>query len=223
MTNYLYNARHHLKTINQHRWLVFQHCVKAGIPLQGLKHDLSKYAPVEFWNGVKYYQGGHRSPNVGERKDKGYSDAWLHHRGRNRHHFEYWFDNSLNAFELVPVEMPLQYVIEMFCDRVAASKVYQGERYTDQVPLKYFGLFDYSKLMHPNTQAILKKLLVMLAEEGEDTTFTFIRKARKHPEKYLADCKVIDSPVLPVKMDEAARKEFRERVKNSGVDPKRLP
>ena len=106
---------------------------------------------------------------------------------------------------------------------MAACKIYQGDKYNDSKPLEYYQWGRGRHLMHEETNAFLEKLLVMLAEEGEDTTFAFIRKARKHPEKYLADCKVIDSPVLPVKMDEAARKEFRERVKNSGVDPKRLP
>lgn len=178
MTNYAYNAYHHLKTINMHRHLVFEHCVRAGIPLQGLVHDLSKYAPSEFLVGVKYYQGT-RSPNVAERLDKGYSTAWMHHKGRNKHHFEYWFDNSTNSFEILPVEMPVRYVIEMFCDRVAASKVYKKDFYTDATPYAYYSAHDYSNIMHPNTNALLKKLLVMLAEQGEDKTFAYIRSLRK--------------------------------------------
>lgn len=174
MPNYAYNAYHHLKTVNYHRKLVRQHCFKAGIPVQGLLHDLSKYHPVEFLSGVKYYSGDH-SPNVEERKEYGYSKAWLHHKGHNKHHFEYWFDNSTSAFELVPVEMPLKYIKEMFCDRVAASKVYYGDDYTDATALQYFSKMDYSKLMAPNTYALLKKLLTMLAEEGEDATFAYIR------------------------------------------------
>jgi len=210
---YLSNARHHLHTIDKHRLLVFEHCCKAGIPVQGLLHDLSKYHPVEFLNGVKYYQGGTRSPNVGERKDRGYSEAWLHHKGRNRHHFEYWFDNSTSVFEMVPVEMPLKYVWEMMCDRMAASKVYKGDAYTDRVPLQYFELFHYDHLMHPNTQAVLRKLLTMLADKGEAETFAFMRKARKHPDRYLADCHVIDEKVLPREMDEETKQRFAEKLK----------
>lgn len=177
MTNYASNAYHHLKTINTHRRLVRQHCFKAGIPLQGLVHDLSKYHPTEFLVGVKYFQGDH-SPNVEERKDLGYSAAWLHHKGRNKHHFEYWFDNGRGVYEMVPVEMPLKYVKEMFCDRVAASKVYYGDSYTDATPLQYFNKHDYSKLMAPNTKDLLEQLLIMLAEEGEDATFAYIRKLK---------------------------------------------
>ena len=60
----------HFKTISRHRWLVMQHCVKAGIPLQGLVHDLSKYGPTEFIPGARYYLGD-KSPNVAEREKKG--------------------------------------------------------------------------------------------------------------------------------------------------------
>ena len=67
------------------------YCFRAGMYKQGLLHDLSKYAPVEFLVGCKYYQGD-RSPNNAEREDTGISKSWLHHKGRNKHHFEYWVD-----------------------------------------------------------------------------------------------------------------------------------
>ena len=62
-------------------------CFKIGLYKQGLTHDLSKYSPTEFLVGYKYYQGN-RSPNNAEREETGVSKAWLHHKGRNRHHFE---------------------------------------------------------------------------------------------------------------------------------------
>lgn len=85
------NFRGHLRTVNQHRKMVLKHCIKAGIPIRGLLHDLSKYSPTEFIPGVLYFQGN-RSPNEKEREISGYSKAWMHHKGRNRHHFEYWTD-----------------------------------------------------------------------------------------------------------------------------------
>ena len=81
----------HLRTINHHKLLVMRHCFRVGLYRQGLTHDLSKYAPVEFFNGVRYFQGT-RSPNDAERQAKGYSAAWLHHKGRNKHHMENWID-----------------------------------------------------------------------------------------------------------------------------------
>ena len=173
----------HLRTINRHKKLVFIHCLKAGIPLQGLLHDLSKYSPSEFYYGVKYYTG-QRSPNEGERDDYGFSYAWMHHKGRNKHHFEYWTDYNLEANKVMPVKMPLKYVIEMFCDRVAAGKVYKGKDYTDSSPYEYFDKGRARRTIHQETSDFLEKLLKMLAEKGEDLTFAYIRHFRRTFDDY---------------------------------------
>ena len=87
------NVVEHFCTITKHRWVVFKLCTKVGEPWRGLVHDLSKYSPTEFWEGVKYFNG-HHSPITDCKKDKGYSEAWLHHKGRNKHHADYWVDMS---------------------------------------------------------------------------------------------------------------------------------
>ena len=168
----------HLSTVTRHRHLVIAHCARAGILGQGLLHDLSKYSPTEFRVGARYFQGN-RSPNNAEREEKGYSSAWLHHKGRNRHHYEYWIDYSVDPGEgIVGQKMPIKYVIEMFMDRVAASKTYQGSNYTDRQPLEYYekGAAKLGKMIHPETAALLHFLLKMLAEEGEEKTFRYIRR-----------------------------------------------
>ena len=156
----------HLHTITQHRHLVMMHCFKAGIPWRGLLHDLSKYSPAEFLPGVRFYTGD-RSPTAGERRTYGYSKAWMHHKGRNRHHYEYWTDFSMKTMKNEPVKMPLVFVIEMFCDRVAACKVYQKEKYTDSSALEYYSLRLGTEIMHPETSALLGKLVMMLAEKAK--------------------------------------------------------
>lgn len=106
----------HLHTINHHRRLVRQGCFRMGLYWQGLTHDLSKYAPVEFLTGVRYYQGT-RSPNTAEREEKGWSEAWMHHKGRNRHHWEYWTDLDMQTKAYAAVPMPPKYLAEMVADR----------------------------------------------------------------------------------------------------------
>lgn len=173
----------HLKTINRHKKMVMENCFKVGLYKQGLLHDLSKYSWTEFSMGAKYYQGT-RSPNDAEREDKGYTSAWLHHKGRNKHHLEYWIDYSVNKNEgLVGCKMPEKYVVEMFCDRIAASKNYNKENYTDSLPLEYFLKGRSGKLLHPDTARLLEKLLRMLAEHGEDDTFAYIRKKVLHNDR----------------------------------------
>ena len=146
----------HFFTITKHRHQVIKHCRKAGIFRQGLRHDLSKYSPAEFIPGVKYYTGT-RSPNEGEREKRGYSKAWMHHKGRNRHHFEYWVDYNLETKRNEPVEMPYNYVVEMFCDRVAASKIYNGKNYRQTDPLEYFEKRKPHRSIHIDSQLFKKQ------------------------------------------------------------------
>ena len=124
----------HFETITKHKLLVMRYCFRIGLYRQGLLHDLSKYSPTEFLVGVKYYQGS-RSPNNAEREATGLSTSWLHHKGRNKHHFEYWIDYGIDCETVIEgVPMPRKYVAEMIMDRISASKVYLGDRYTDRAP-----------------------------------------------------------------------------------------
>ena len=166
----------HLRTVHRHRALVRKYCFRLGLYWQGLTHDLSKYAPVEFFAGVKYFQGDH-SPNDAQRKAHGYSASWLHHKGRNRHHFEYWTDYSLTGEGIAGVEMPKKYVAEMFCDRLAASKVYRGADFEPGDPYRfYLRGKDRRLLIHPATAELLETMLVKLRDEGEDAAFDYIRR-----------------------------------------------
>ena len=173
----------HFKTITHHRHLVREHCFRLGLYRQGLTHDLSKYSPQEFWRGVKYYQGD-RSPNDAERRENDVSLARLHHKGRNRHHFEYWIDYCRREDGTIYIggcKMPKKYVAEMFCDRIAACRVYQGDAYTDASPYDYYQRSkdlrrtDASRFMHPETAALLDRWLLLLKERGEKAAFAAIR------------------------------------------------
>ena len=105
---------------------------------------------------------------------------WLHHKGRNRHHFEYWIDypvrdKDTGEIKMIPARMPNKYIVEMFMDRLAACKIYQKEAYTDASPLEYYNKGDISSMLHPVTQKILERLLKMNAKYGEEYTVQYIR------------------------------------------------
>ncbi len=171
----------HFKTITYHKYLVAKGCFRVGLYKQGILHDMSKYSPTEFLVGMKYYQGD-RSPNNAEREVKGYSSAWLHHKGRNKHHYEYWIDYSTKSVPggMAPVAMPDKYIAEMMMDRIAASKVYLGQKYTDDAPLQYYIKGADNVPLHPDTKEKLEQLLTMLAREGEEETFRYIRREILH-------------------------------------------
>jgi hypothetical protein len=166
----------HFKTITKHKWLVFQGCCQVGLYWQGITHDLSKYSPTEFCNGARYYQGI-RSPNTAEREDKGYSEAWIHHKGRNRHHFEYWTDLNRETRTYTAVPMPRKYLVEMVMDRRAACMTYQGDDYRDDSAVKYLERSLEKDMMHPQTVRELRYILEMMADKGEKETFSYLKNS----------------------------------------------
>lgn len=168
-------AWQHFRTITYHKYLVAKGCFAVGLYKQGLLHDMSKYSPVEFRVGAKYFQGN-RSPNNAEREEIGYSSAWLHHKGRNKHHLEYWIDySSGDERGMTGMKMPVKYVVEMVMDRIAASKVYKKEAYTDRAAWEYYAHSKDHLMLHKDTRALLETLLWKLAEEGEEKTFQYIK------------------------------------------------
>lgn len=165
-----------MNTINHHRFLVRSMCFKCGLIKQGLLHDLSKYSPSEFIPSVKYYQG-YRSPITYEKEIKGYSECWLHHKGRNKHHWEFWTDRV--GFELVCYEMPFNYVLESVLDKIAASKVYKKQDYNEGYPIKFFkNSYEYKTMNIENAKQI-ESLLNYLKENGEEQTLKHIKKLYK--------------------------------------------
>ena len=165
----------HFCTITKHKCLVLDGCFRVGLFWQGITHDLSKYSPVEFWNGARYYQGN-KSPNTAEREEKGYSEAWMHHKGRNRHHYEYWTDMNRQTRNYESIPMPRKYLVEMVMDRRAACMTYQGKDYRPDSALIYFDRSREKDLMHSQTNKELRHILVMLAEKGEQETFRYLKE-----------------------------------------------
>ena len=151
-----------------------KYCFRVGLIRQGLLHDLSKYSPAEFWQGAKYYEGS-RSPNSRAREELGYSTAWMHHKGRNKHHYEYWTDIEPVTKDYQAVPMPTRYMVESVMDRIAASRIYRGRQYTDADPLGYLNRAVETKRLNPTTLAQFTFLLTLLRDRGEQETFRFIR------------------------------------------------
>lgn len=172
------NLVSHLKTVHNHRKAVRKLCFKMGIPLQGLLHDLSKYSLIEL--SVAKYYNGKQSPHEIMRQKYGYSTSWYHHKNKNKHHWEFWVDD----IELgTAVKIPYKYVIEMFCDRVAASMTYLGKNFTPSSPLEYFSAHSEKaeKFINPATFDFLRALLTKLAEINNiDLFIKWYKKNKKY-------------------------------------------
>lgn len=174
MSDYITMAWRHLKTISKHRRIVFRLMCKCGLPFQGAVHDLSKYSPTEFLPSAKYFQGD-ASPIEAEKNAVGYSFAWMHHKGHNPHHWEYWVDFGKSG-EPIPAQIPYKYVIEMVCDYVAAGMTYSKKKWTQDEPLRYFDAVIKGRYFHPETERLIRKYLMEISKRGVDRTCDLAKK-----------------------------------------------
>lgn len=164
------NILRHFKKICIHKYWVFYYCCKMGIPIQGLLHDLSKFSPVEFWEGVRYYQGT-SSPIDACKRENGWSPAWMHHKGRNKHHYEYWMDNLDNGG--TPLEMPLKYKKEMLCDYLGAGRAYYGKNFTYEKEYDWWqNKLSKPLAMHESNKNFISMYMECLKAHG-DKAFKF--------------------------------------------------
>ena len=156
----------HFKTVCKHKQVVFRECCACGIGWQGIIHDLSKFTRTEFSPSAKYFQGN-RSPIEAEKEDCGYSFAWLHHKGCNPHHWEYWIDFGSNG-EIIADRIPKKYVVEMLCDWIGAGKVYAKGKWTQSDPLDYYNKVRAGRYFHPETEQVIVRFLELIRDEGLD-------------------------------------------------------
>ena len=177
--NFLQRFFGHLHTVNKHRRNVRRACFKMGLVRQGIFHDMSKYSPTEFWRSVKFYSGKF-SPNAVDKRLNGSSKAWLHHKGRNKHHFEYWVDYSVRVEEYAyGCKMPMKYLGEMLADRYAACVAYYGDEYSQSDAYDYF-MIEYDKvIMDEESKAVMKKVLEVMRDEGEEASFKYMKNLLK--------------------------------------------
>ena len=174
-----FNIFRHFALVTKHKWRVFVNCTKCGLVWRGLVHDLSKFSPSEFFESVKYYQGN-RSPIGACRRDIGYSHAWLHHKGRNKHHIEYWLDNECKIHPL----MPYKYAVECVCDKLAATRVYAGKGYSTDLPLLHWQKYGRWVNGNPKTMQFMEEVFTDVEKHGEK----FVLSKKYMKEKYREVC-----------------------------------
>ena len=157
----------HIKTILIHKYYVFIYCCKLGIPYQGIIHDLSKFSPTELKESIKFYQKGKSSPIPIIKQQNGFSLAWQHHKGRNKHHYEYWTDNYDNG--TTTIKMPYKYVLELVADYLAAAKTYNGKNFTIQQEINWWNQNKNNKLIHKETKLLISYIFDTINTDGFKT------------------------------------------------------
>lgn len=121
----------YLKTVLLHKWYVFLECRRLGITWQGVMHDMSKLSPKEFFASARYY-GGDGNAEIP------YMIAWMHHKGHNPHHWEYWVDWNTETGECILMQIPKRYLKETLADLIGASKAYNKGKFDRREPYDYF-------------------------------------------------------------------------------------
>lgn len=167
----------HFKTVCIHKYFVFIECAACGILWQGIIHDFSKFGPTEFVSSAKHFQGN-RSPIEAEKDAVGYSKAWLHHKGRNKHHWEYWTDFSESG-DIIANEIPYKYVVEMVCDWIGAGKAYSKDKWTQADPINYFNSHRQGRYFHPKTEKLLIEFQECIRDKGLKEFHRMVRQSRK--------------------------------------------
>ena len=152
-------------TICKHKAVVYQECRACGITWQGITHDLSKFSRDEFISSAKYYCED-KSPHYGDAEENGYSLAWLHHKGCNKHHWEFWTDFNEDDGSIKVNKIPYNYVVEMVCDWIGAGKVYNKDKWTRYSPLEYYNKVRSGRYFHPETEKLILMFLNAIASYG---------------------------------------------------------
>ena len=137
----------YLKQVLLHKKYVFEECRACGILWQGITHDLSKFSKDEFIPYSKYFMEDK------EKNKEVFIKAWMHHKGNNPHHWEYWIDYDENG-NIVANKMPYNYVVEMVCDWIGAGKAYE-KRWNTNSPFEYYNKVRSGRHFHPETEKLV--------------------------------------------------------------------
>lgn len=123
----------YFKYVIEHKKNVFIECWNKKMYVHAFMHDVSKFNPKEFIpysNWFYGFQGVRQQDCYNQYKDdknwmssfgskhlkckQEFDVAWQHHKDKNKHHWNYWYERSL--------EMPRKYIDQMICDWSAMSR-----------------------------------------------------------------------------------------------------
>lgn len=166
----------HLYTIGIHKWYVFKVCKDLNILWRGITHDMSKFSYQEFIPSARYFHKGVSPLKVMKIKD-GYCLAWNHHKGVNRHHWEWWLDcTEGNLYSICP---EWKDILEMFADWVGAGIAYNSGKFYQEEPLNYLLLRKDLNFMHPLLLNCSLAFLSAMADRGYNFAISTISQVKE--------------------------------------------
>lgn len=146
----------YLKYLIRHKYFILIECFKIGLYRQGIKHDLSKFLPSEFFSYVDYFYKLNLNLKITEKEKQRFLLASLKHKNRNSHHWEYWVLNKLGKETVF--EMPKNICLEMICDWYAAGRAQDKPGGWEETKSWYKENKEKMKL-HENTRKFVENYL----------------------------------------------------------------
>jgi hypothetical protein len=130
----------YLLYVLEHKKNVGIECLKDGLFIHAITHDLSKFLPSEFFPYAEFFYGS------GEKS--GFHKAWLLHQHRNKHHWDYWVNSKQ-----VPTPVPKKYIKQMICDWKGMSRKF------GDTPQEYYQNNKDKMILHKDTKKEIKRRL----------------------------------------------------------------
>lgn len=193
----------HFILISKHRHRVIRNGYHLGIFFHALKHDLTKYTPIEFFTSSKYFEG-HHSPVYEERLNNNYfSKVCQHHTKRNPHHWEYWTD--FFGGRILTKRMPYKYALEYVGDVLSASYTYNPKQFKSDTAYKYFMNKKDHYFMNNATKEFVSYCLKQYSIDGfkhlkrKNTKPVYDELAKKYPEVEMFDTSADTLPLPELK------------------------
>lgn len=145
----------YFKYIIGHKWNVGIECIKTGLYLHAITHDLSKFLPSEFIPYAKFFFSKNRAKGYkqSDENDPNFQAGWNRHQKRNKHHWNYWVSVTRKD-EIIPIPMPEKYVKQMICDWRGMSRKFGG------TTIDYFISNREKMILHEETIKIIDSHLI---------------------------------------------------------------
>jgi len=140
----------YFKYIVEHKWNVGIECIKAGLFWHAITHDISKFRPSEFIPYARFFHRKDRAKGykTSDENDVDFQTGWLLHQKRNKHHWNYWVSVTRKE-EIIPIKMPVKYVIQMVCDWRGMSRKFGG------TAKEYYEKNKQNFILHTHTELLI--------------------------------------------------------------------
>ncbi|MBC2741567.1 MAG: hypothetical protein HGJ93_00580 [Desulfosarcina sp.] len=150
------NLMRHLsyaKYVLLHKWFVFIASIKIAAPLwRAVIHDLSKFRPSEWFPYAATFYAPDGSKQYKETPV--FNRAWLLHQHRNPHHWQFWL-LRMDRGNIVTIEMPEHYALEMLADWMGAGRAITGRWECAE----WYASNKNKIILHENTRDLIERTL----------------------------------------------------------------